>query len=103
MFNDRLRLLDHCVVRPAAPERPPTAERLIDHSANKVSGPSVSKAKRSSSETVQQRSGLISRFHETLPTHHRYGIVHLRVHDAHGGLPLPTIGRDPSLSPYRVW
>ena len=52
MFNDRLRLLDHCVVRPAAPERPPTAERLIDHSANKVSGPSVSKVKRSSSETV---------------------------------------------------
>ena len=41
--------------------------------------------------------------HETLPTHHRYGIVHLWMHDAGGGLPLPTIGRDTSLRPHRLW
>ena len=42
-------------------------------------------------------------YEKEFSTLHRIGIVHLRVHDAHGGLHLPTIGRSAPLSAYRLW
>ena len=41
--------------------------------------------------------------HETLAIDNCFGIVHLRMHDARGGIGDTTCGRDPPLAVDSVW